>query len=302
MLLALGLGAGGLALVWTAHRYDRRREDIPRWPTVEGRLLEVQLFPPVTPRDSYKRWAHYVYRVEGVEHTGTFLFGAVPPAADSYLAQRAGVAPLLGSLGAELTETPTPGGMTLIYRPVRQVVKVSYNPAEPADAVLILAPESRRENFMAGAGWTLGVIALGLFFFAVTTGRSRPTPSDPAPPMAPAPTAADLEEFNRLLDGASNAAEAEARMQSNPAFWLRAAETLRSVRAQSETALRQWPALGLNRGLDELGLGVDSLAEQRTRTVIGAAEEFHRAWRARQNSGDRSTACRSSALYFAPEV
>jgi len=121
-------------------------------------------------------------------------------------------------------------------------------------------------------------VALAIRYGARSADERRLGP----PPLA-RPIAADVAEFERIVADARAALQAEGRGQADP-IWAQAADDVRAVQAQLVHTLREWPALGLSRGLAEKGF--DDLDGRRRRVyeIIEPVESFHRDWRRRHEA------------------
>jgi len=104
--------------------------------------------------------------------------------------------------------------------------------------------------------------------------------TEPPPPLQhPSPT--EIAEFTHLIDQAIEQIRADGGGRSD-AIYAVAVSDLEIVRGQAVRALREWPVLGLTRGLDEKGYGADFDPHRRqVHEIIAAVQDFHRAWRDR---------------------
>jgi len=103
----------------------------------------------------------------------------------------------------------------------------------------------------------------------------------PEPPPLQHPSPAEIEDFTRLIDEAIERIRGQGFGRPDAIYAVAVAD-LEIVRGQAIKALREWPALGLTRGLDEKGYGADFDPDRRlVHDIVAIVQDFHRAWRAR---------------------
>ena len=139
---------GGLYTIWVGR--DRRRiaRESPNWPQADGKILTaavVTRWHPTVGSYHVPR-AHYSFAVAGTTYQGAVI--------------RAGLEQF-GSITKEAAQTH------IEQYPVGGHVKVHYNPANPASAVLETTVMGGGRNIFAGAIFV--VLGVAAFVFAVWT-------------------------------------------------------------------------------------------------------------------------------------
>ena len=100
-------------------------------------------------------------------------------------------------------------------------------------------------------GWVVLVAAI-VFALAIIAAARSPGQAPRRSAALARPIAADVAEFERIVaERAGGASRGRART-ADP-IWSQADEDVRAVQTQIVQALREWPALGLSRGLAEKG-------------------------------------------------
>jgi Protein of unknown function (DUF3592) len=284
LFIALALGAGGGALLRMANSAEARELAQQTWPVTDGTLFQLTISPPGTfRRGSYINFARFVYRVGDREFKGT---STNVPSAGGYDVIKNKLSPLLIRSGPALQERDALTGRELVYTPLGgQPVRVSYNPTDPADAVIFLTPP--RSGFMTGAkviGWVLvaGGSFFGLLSFVVLVSDGRAAlarESERARRRVPAPDDAELAGFTRLLDRVIEAVATAAQQTAAAKAWEFYGSSLIELQKNPARALIELPRLGYSRTIGECGLDDGGPAARRVSEAVNALESFHAAFR-----------------------
>ncbi len=281
-LLCLGLlmvGTGGAAL-WLAHSVESRDAAQRGWPVVQGQLLLVRIVSRPSLRGSgFEAGVQFRYQVAGRSYEGWKLSPA--PASGSVEELKTRLAGLLNDPHAVRQEHRTAAGYEFIHRPLGQNITVSYDPANPADAAVLLGGGAVTQ--LTGAricGWLIlgaGGLVLGVFgnaYFVVR--RNRPKLS------ARIPTQAELAGFHEAIARALQEIDRARESGERDDALNQLESTLRELHRDGAEALRRRERLGFNRWLSgELDFAARSSACAR---VLDAAEEVERV-RERFHSG-----------------